>query len=565
MPSRIVRPVVCSTLLALSLLSGGRPASAADPAGLARSVDAVFADYAKPGSPGCSLAVIRDGGIVYEKGYGLANVEHGVPIDPRLTVFDIGSTSKQFTATCVLLLAQDGKLSLDDDVHKFLPELPDYGTPVTLRHLLHHTSGMRDYINLMAMGGLNFEDWTTDDDALAAIARQKTLDFKPGTEHSYSNSGYFLLSQVVKRVSGKTLRELAQERIFTPLGMTSTRILDDHTAIIPHRAASYGPLPTGGFGVQASNWEQTGDGGVQTTVEDLAKWDRNFYQPKVGGAWLIEQLQTKGTLNDGETIDYARGLFINSYRGLPRVSHGGGWAGYRAELMRFPDQKLSVVTLCNLASTNPTALAQQVADLYLAGKLAPLPAQPAAPASSPAAGALDTARYAGLYWSPATGFVRRIHAKDGKLFYFRSQESESELASLGSDRFRMLGVPDATEVSFPAQAPDAHRRMQVVSDGGKPLIFEEVQPASLKTEELAAYAGTYSSAELDTVWILAVDGGRLALQPKRGPKAPLEPSFTDAFDGPGGLIRFQRDGQKKVTGFLVGAGRARDLKFAKVD
>ncbi|HEX4960060.1 MAG TPA: serine hydrolase domain-containing protein [Thermoanaerobaculia bacterium] len=561
MRSRTSRLVLCLLLLAASALSG-RPASAADSTDLAKSVDAVFADYAKPGSPGCSLAVIREGGIVYEKGYGLANVEHSVPIDPRQTVFDIGSTSKQFTAASILLLAQDGKLSLDDDVHKFLPELPDYGTPVTLRHLLHHTSGMRDYINVMGMGGINVEDWTTDDDALAAIVRQKTLDFKPGSEHSYSNSGYFLLSQVIKRVSGKTLRELAQERIFTPLGMTNTRILDDHTAIVPHRASSYAPLPTGGFGVQASNWEQTGDGGVQTTVEDLAKWDRNFYQPKVGGAWLIEQLQTKGTLNDGETIDYARGLFVGIYRGLRRVSHGGAWAGYRADLVRFPDQKLSVITLCNLASTNPTALAQRVADLYLADKLGPLPAPPSAPASPPAGGAIDTARYVGLYWSPAGGFVRRIYAKDGKLFYFRSQESESELAPLDGDRFAMLGAPVATEVSFPSQTP---RRMQVSSDGGKPVVFEEVQPVSLKPEDLAAYAGTYASAELDTVWILAVEGGRLVLQPKRGPKAPLEPSFTDAFDGPAGLIRFQRNGEKKVTGFLVGAGRARDLKFTKAE
>ncbi|HKI06282.1 MAG TPA: serine hydrolase domain-containing protein, partial [Thermoanaerobaculia bacterium] len=177
--------VVASLLLGTSVLSGG-PASAADPKDLAKSVDAIFADYAKPGSPGCSLAVIRDGGIVYEKGYGLANVEHGVPIDPKRTVFDIGSTSKQFTAASVLLLAQDGKLSLDDDVHKLLPELPDYGTPVTIRHLLHHTSGVRDYINLMIMGGINFEDYTMDDDALAAIVRQKALDFPPGSEHNYS-------------------------------------------------------------------------------------------------------------------------------------------------------------------------------------------------------------------------------------------------------------------------------------------------------------------------------------------------------------------------------------------
>lgn len=563
MRSRTSPFALVALLLGTSVLCGG-PASAADPKDLVKSVDVIFADYTKPGSPGCSLAVVHDGQIVYEKGYGLANVEHGVPIDPKRTVFDIGSTSKQFTAASVLLLVKDGKLSLDDDVHKLLPELPDYGTPVTIRHLLHHTSGMRDYIGLMAIGGINFEDYTTDGDALAAIVRQKTLDFPPGSEHSYSNSGYFLLSEIVKRASGKTLREFAQERIFTPLGMSDTRILDDHTAVIPHRATAYAPHPSGGFGVQMSNWEQTGDGAVQTTVEDLAKWDRNFYDPKVGGAWLIEQLQTTGTLNDGEKIDYARGLGVDEYRGLRRVSHGGSWAGYRAEMMRFPDQKLSVITLCNLGSTNPTALAQQVTDLYLADKLGPVPTAAATASQAPAAGAVETARYAGLYWSPAAGLVRRIYAKGGKLVYSRRADSESELAPLGGDRFQMLAVPGTGEVSFPPSAPGGPRRMQVVSDGGKTMVFEEVQPASPRPEELAAYAGTYTSAELDTTWTVAVEDGKLSLRPKRGPAAPLDPSFADAFGGPAGLMRFQRDGAKKVTGFIVGAGRARNLKFTKV-
>lgn len=557
--------ILSSLVLGASVLSGG-PASAADPQDLAASVDAVFAEYAKPGSPGCSLAVVSDGRIVYEKGYGLANVEHGVPIVPRQTVFDIGSTSKQFTAASILLLAQEGKLSLDDDVRKTLPELPDYGTPVTIRHLLHHTSGLRDYINVMVMGSINFEDHTTADDALAAIVRQKTLDFPPGSEHSYSNSGYFLLSLIVERVSGKSLREFAQERIFAPLGMSNTRFLDDHTAVIPHRASSYAPHPAGGFGIQAANWEQTGDGAVQTTAEDLAKWDQNFYDPKVGGPWLIEQLQTTGQLNDGEKIGYARGLGVDEYRGLRRVAHGGGWAGFRAEMVRFPDQKFSVITLCNLGSVNPSALAQQVSDLYLAGKLGPAPETVAAAAQASAGGTarpVDGSRYTGLYWSPATGMVRRILARDGKLLYSRRQDSESELASSGEDRFQMLGVPAATEVSFAPAASGAPRRMMVSSAGGKPMVFEEVQPVSLKPEELAAYAGTYTSEELDTTWTLAVENGQLTLRAKRRPAMPLEPSFADAFGSPAGLMRFQRDGGK-VTGFIVGAGRARDLRFTKM-
>lgn len=556
---RFSRPVLSLQLIGVLILAGG-VARAADTPDLASRVDAVFAELAKPGSPGCALAVVQNGGIIYEKGYGLASVELEVPITPK-TVFDIGSTSKQVTAASILLLAQDGKLSLDDDVHKYVPELPDYGAPVTLRHLLHHTSGLRDYINVMALAGINVEDWTTDGDALAALARQKTLDFRPGEEHSYSNSGYFLLSLVVRKASGKSLKDFAQERIFTPLGMASSRFLDDHTAVVPGRAASYAPRPDGGFAVQSANWEQTGDGAVQTTVEDLAKWDQNFYTPKVGGPWLIEQLQTTGVLNSGEKITYARGLMVDEHRGLRRVSHGGAWAGFRAELMRFPDERLSVITLCNLASANPTGLSVQVAEIYLADKLKP-GAAPAAPASTRAgAGPVDASRYAGLYWSPASDLVRRIYGKEGKLFYSRTPDNESELASLGDGRFAMLEAP--TEVSFPPSAEGKPRRMNVTPAGGSPMVFEEVQPVEPEAAELAAYAGTYVSAELDTTWTVAVESGGLVARGKRGPAMKLNPVFADAFVGDAGLLRFARDERKRVNGFLIGAGRARNLRFAK--
>ncbi len=554
--------VSCLVLVGLTAPAWAGPA----PAELASRVDQVFADYAKKGSPGCALAVIRDGGIVYSKGYGMASLEHGVPITPQ-TVFDIGSTSKQITATAILLLAQDGKLSLDDDVRKFLPEIPDYGTPVTLRHLLHHTAGVRDYIALLALGGINLEDVATDDDALAAIARQKSLDFRPGDEHSYSNSGYFLLSLVVKKASGKTLREFAQERIFEPLGMKSTQILDDHTRVIPRRAASYDPLPEGGFALTVSNWEQTGDGAVQTTVEDLAKWDRNFYDPKVGGPGLLEELQTTGVLTSGEKIPYARGLVVNEYRGLRRVSHGDGWAGYRAEMIRFPTERFSVITLCNLGSVNPTGHALQVADLYLADRLKPAdpePPPPAAGAATAGAPAVDVSPYPGLFFDPTTSQVRRIYAKEGKLFYERGPGNESELAPLGEGRFTMLNAPEPVEVSFITSAGGA-REMRVVPASSPPLAFQAVEPAVPSSEDLAAYAGTFFSEELDVTYTLAVEDGHLALKGKRQPPLALQPVFADAFRAPGtGLLRFTRDPGKKVAGFAVNAGRARNLGFVRV-
>lgn len=526
---------------------------------LASRVDQVFAEFNRNDSPGCALAVIRDGAIVYSKGYGMASLEHSVPITPQ-TVFDIGSTSKQVTASAILLLEQDGKLSLDDDVRKFIPEIPDYGTLVTLRHLLHHTSGIRDYVNLLLLGGINVEDVATNDDVLRAIARQKSLDFKPGDEHNYSNSGYVLLSLVVKRASGKTLREFAQERIFGPLGMTSTQILDDHTRVVPRRAASYAPLPDGGFSVSITNWEETGDGAIQTTVEDLAKWDQNFYDPKVGGPSLLEELQTTGVLNSGDKIPYARGLVVDDYRGLRRVAHGGSSAGFRAEMVRFPDERFSVITLCNLGSANASGLAGQVADLYLADKLKPAEeaAAPAAPGAAPAA-AVDVSLYPGLYFDPNTNAVRRIYAKEGKLFFERGPGNESELAPIGDGRFLLLNVPVRIEVQF------GPREMRVVLPDVKPVVYQSVEPVTPSAAELPAYAGTFFSEELDATFTMAVEEGHLVLKMKRQPPVLLDPLFADAFRAQRvGLIRFSRGAGKRVTGFDVGTRGARHMGFTRV-
>lgn len=337
----------------------------------AAAVDEIFADLAKPGSPGCALGVYRDAKIIYAKGYGLANLEENVAITAS-SVFDIGSTSKQFTAASILLLEKQGKLSVNDDVRKYIPELPDYGKKITILHLLNHTSGLRDYLTLMELAGINTDSVTTDEDALVLVVRQKALNFEPGSEWLYSNTGFFLLSVIVKRVSGKTLREFATENIFAPLEMTHTQYRDDHTSLIPNRAMAYDLKEKGGgFALNLSYFEQTGDGAVHTSVEDMQKWDENFYSAKIGGREFLAEIQERGKLNNGKVLDYAKGLSIGEYRGLPTVSHGGAWGGYRAELLRFPEQHFSVACLCNLGNENPTKRAHAVADVYLASLLKP--------------------------------------------------------------------------------------------------------------------------------------------------------------------------------------------------
>lgn len=351
-----------AALVVASILGCG--AQAQDKKGAA--VDEVFADLAKPGSPGCALAVARGGKIIYEKGYGLANIEENVSITPQ-SVFDIGSTSKQFTAASILLLEKQGKLSVNDDIRKYVPEIPDYGHKITILHLLNHTSGLRDYLTLFELAGINTDSVTTDEDALAIIANQKALNFEPGSEWLYSNSGFFLLSVIGKRASGKPLAEFAAENIFAPLEMKNTVYRADHTLIVPNRALAYDAKEKeGGYALNVSYFEQTGDGAVHTSVEDILKWDENFYSGKVGGKEFLAELQEPGKLNSGKTLDYAKGLFEGNYRGLQFVDHGGSWGGYRAQLLRFPEQHFSVACLCNVGNADPEKRAHRVADIYLA-------------------------------------------------------------------------------------------------------------------------------------------------------------------------------------------------------
>src|SRR5215475_1775985 len=336
---------------------------------LEAAVDEVFQDLTTAGSPGCALGVYRGGQMIYEKGYGLANIEGNVPISPK-SVFDIGSTSKQFSATSILLLEKEGKLSVEDDVHKYIPELPDYGKKITILNLLNHTSGLRDYLALFDIAGVNGDGVTTDEDAMALITRQKGLNFAPGSEYLYSNTGFFLLSVIVQRVSGKTLREFAAENIFSPLQMTHTQYRDNHRSLIPERALAYDENEKkDGYTLNVSYFEQLGDGAVHTSVRDLLKWDENFYSGQVGGKELLAELQEPGKLDSGKTLKYAKGLMVGTYRGLPFVGRGGSWGGYRAQLLRFPEQHFSVVCLCNAGNAGPEKRALRVADIYLSEQM----------------------------------------------------------------------------------------------------------------------------------------------------------------------------------------------------
>ena len=531
-------------------------------------VDEVFAAYDSTRSPGCALGVVQGGELAYGRGYGMANLEHGVPIDTA-TVFRIGSTSKQFTALAILLLERAGKLALDDDVRSYLPELPASAPPVTIRHLLEHTSGIRDYLTLTWLAGYRDEDYYTDGDVLDLLSRQLATDFEPGSRHSYSNSGYFLLSQIVLRVADRSLREYATEAIFTPLGMKHSHFHDDHTHVIGRRAAGYAPRDEGGFAISQTALEMVGDGGVFTTIEDLVEWDRNFYAPRVGDEALLERMQTPGTTSGGEPLTYALGLIVDDYRGLRRVRHGGAFVGYRAELVRFPTEHTSVAVLCNLASTDPTRLALAVADVVLEDRLpdrlADRPAAPAAGAEAPAsdAGAAvpDPGRWVAAYRHVEEGFVVRVAADGDGLAIVLPWDESVALAPLGGPLFREKDDPAGSRFEFDAGG------FRQLRDGRDPTVYERVEldPSDRVLEQ---YVGDYFSSEVGATYRIVLDDGALRLEnadPRRQApiEAPLEPTFVDAFQLQHLPIEFDRGADGAITGFRLSAGRVRNLLFAK--
>ncbi|HYP27799.1 MAG TPA: serine hydrolase domain-containing protein [Blastocatellia bacterium] len=539
---------------------------AAKPGPATERVDVLFAQWNKPDSPGCALAVIKGGQVIYKRGYGSANLDYGIPISSQ-SVFNIASTSKQFTAASIALLAMQGKISLDEDIRKYLPEMPPYTTPVTVRQLIYHTSGIREYSHLMQLAGIRFQD-ASDEEVFKMIARQKELNFKPGDEYLYSNSGYFLLAQIVKRVSGKALREFAEENIFKPLGMINTRFHDDNTEVIKNRATGYSSRKDAGFSVERPVSNHIGDGGLLTTIDDLVLWGRNFYGNKLsGGQEFINLLLTPGTLNNGGKLNYVFGLDVEQYKGLKLFGHGGAYYGFNSDMIRFPDERFSVICLCNLSNIESGRLTRQVADIYLADVFKKGEAVGAAP--PPEAKVIsvpeeELSAVAGSYFNATSNNFRRLYIKGGKLIYSRGS-SESELVPLGNDRFLMLGVPDRVEISFKAARPDAPLQMFTSANGGKPIVHERVEPASYTSEQMAQFAGTYYSEEIDATYTISLQGDKLVLRRKNVDDAPLQLLFADTFSSVGsGALSFTRDKQNHISGFLVNTGRVRNLRFNRM-
>jgi CubicO group peptidase (beta-lactamase class C family) len=525
-------------------------------------VDRIFARFDNT-TPGCGVGVGKDGRTLYTHGYGLANLEYRVP-NTDSTVFESGSVAKQFTASALVLLAQDGKLSLDDDIRKYLPEVPSFGGQrITIRNLLTHTSGLRDQWGLLGIEGRGpgtqvHSPMTT----LDLVAHQKMLNFPPGSEYLYSNSGYALAGLIVQRVSGKTLNEFTQERLFRPLGMTHTQWRDDFTRIVPNRATAYSDSAAKGFHTDMPFTNMVGNGGLLSTMSDLMRWNENLDRPSVGGQPYVDALQTRMRLTSGRTINYALGLIVGEYQGIREVSHSGSTAGYQTFLTRFPEQHVSVAVWCNYAGANPASLAHQVADLVLTRTPTAVSQASATKVEVPAAA---VAHWAGTYRDLHTDQTLTFTVTDAGLSTAGGRgagggRGNVAWATLGRDRFASA----QGEATFSGVA--GHRTLNLVRADADTARFDEVRaaPAALRLND---YVGTYASDELDVRFTIVALNGKLVLLRRPYERFELQPVYSDDFQvaGGGGLgtLRFGRNANGKVTGFSFFAGRVLDVRFTR--
>jgi len=523
-----------------------------------KRIDELFAKWDRTDSPGCALSVMQGGHIVYKHAYGMANLDYDVILTTD-TPFHVASLSKQFTATAVVLLEQDGKLSFDDDVHKYISELSDFGAKITIRNLLHHTSGLRDQWDLLDLAGWRYSlDLITNDDVMSVVTRQKALNFAPGAEYSYSNTGYTLLGEIVKRVSGKSLREFTTERIFTPLGMKNTHFRDDHAEVIKHQAYGYSHKEQTGWELSVTNFDTVGATSLFTTVEDLALWDENFYSGKVGGPRFTETMLHHDPLTNGESDPYAFGLVTGKYRGLDTVEHSGSDAGYRSDILRFPQQHFSVACLCNAGNANPSTLTKKVTDVLLAADLKEAEGAKAK-TTSIALPADQLSTKLGYYYEAQTRELRKVVLKDGGLGLDVGDEV-LPLHAITSDRFQIAEYP--VEMQFSA-GMGGLLSLRMGTPGEKMNPYEQLAPYTLPVQQQKEYVGNYRSAEIDPVYRIVEENGRLMLKRLKHDAEAMTAAGPDLFQAEIGTIQFERDGKKTVVKMKLSTGRIRDLEFAK--
>ena len=516
-------------------------------AGAERAFEKFTKAYVAP-APGCAAAVSLNGETVFEKAFGLAELEHNVPNTPQ-TIFESGSVAKQFTAAALVLLQQDGKLSLDDPVRKYIPELPDYGAPLTIRHLLNHTSGIRDWGTVMSLTGAGRGERVINQDlALDVITHQRSLDFTPGSEYSYSNSGYNLAAIIVEHVSKQKFPAFVEERLFKPLGMKNSSWRDDYQRIVPSRAHAYSRQGNAPWRLNMPFMNVYGNGGMLTTVGDWMKWNA-MLDSKSLGAPLVDALETRGVLNDGRKIAYALGLTVDTYKGIKDVSHGGSTAGYQTFMARYPDNKVSVAVMCNGTSPSAGGIAAGITDEILG----PFPEPTKTEAAQVSEDELK--KFVGIWRHEKTHAPGRFVIENGV-----SRFGGARLVPMGGGQF----TAGDSKLKFTLDKDGKPVSAEFVDSDGAVSRFVAEQPWTPTPEDLASFKGDWFSDEAGATLTFAVDAEKAFIKQRPATSLPLQPLYKDHFVVQGNIVWFTRDKNGTVNGMHVGASRMRDMPFTRV-
>jgi len=551
---------VLFALLLLAFPPGVSAQGVADPRAV--RVDGLFHRFERDASPGLAVAVVRDGQVLLTKGYGLASLEHRAPITPS-TVFDIASLSKQVTGLGIALLAEQGRLKLDDDIRVYIPELAAFEPPITIRHLLHHTSGLRDWGSTLSLAGADTDDLILSDRILTFAYAQRTLNFKPGTDYAYSNTGYVLLGELIRRVTGASYRAWTDETFFRPLGMATTHFRDDVYEVIPNRAFGYGRRPDGQYRALPNILAVAGAGTIFGTVEDMAKWAINLDDARIGGEAAMALSRTRVVLPNGTRLPYAFGIRHGSHRGLAALSHSGGNQGFRSHLLYIPEKRFAVVVMANGHFIDPDKAARDVAEIFLEGEVTTAMASTQAKVAV-APEALDA--YVGIYRKSAGQYLKVTRDGDA----LKAQASVAECCTTSLDIAAMTARSQTDFLVAPHMLPIAFKRDE--SGQATQLIYRGwpyarvVAPVAAKP--LADYVGIYDSAELHTSYTVEAKEGAPVMRHFRHGEIALNPGWaTDFFLGGEWFMKsveFERGADGQVAGVVFNLDdRAQDVRFVK--
>jgi CubicO group peptidase (beta-lactamase class C family) len=525
------------------------------PDSITQKIDRVFKSFSSS-SPGCAIAVIKKGEVIFQKGYGMANLEYAIPIAPA-TAFHIASMSKQYVAFCMLLLEKEGKLSLDDDIRKHLDYMPDFGEKITIRQLIHHTSGLRDQWSLLGIAGFQLDDVITQQHVIKLISKQNALNFKPGDEFSYCNTGYTLMAEIVKKVSGLTLRQYTDKNIFQPLGMNNTHFHDNYQEIVPGRAYSYANKPLEGYQHAVLSYGTVGATSLFTTILDEAKWFRNFETGTVGGKDLVEKMYEAGVLNNGRKQNYAFGLVIDKFKGWKRIGHNGADAGFRSNGAMYPENDLGIIIFSNLGSVNTTGLTEQVANIFITTNKE----ESAVAGNDNFADSNFHKRMQGNYYSER-GYSWDFIWRNGKLI-----RGGTEIKFLQGNNYRYPANRDGMILILDKKNASSDSVMEMkMETPGSTILFKRQSLQSQKPT--AEFTGRFYNKETEAYYTIVEKDGKLTMQHRKYDDMPLVYVAPDMFNTRQwfmGNIIFTRDAKGKITGFESNAGRVLHVRYDKVN